>query len=407
MAAGSPECPAAVRAVGIFKTFAGVQALRGVDLELRSGEVHGLVGENGAGKSTLAKIISGAYNPDAGLLWINGRLLGGGHIRAHAEAGVAMVYQEPKLVAGLSAAENGFLGKTMRRGPFAARREARRRLRELADVVGIDIDPAAKAGDLTLAKQRMLDVARALDSGADILIMDEPSAALGPLERDSLYRTVERLRERQVTILYISHDLDEVFRLSNRISVMRDGTLVATRPAKEWTPRSLVEAMLGRDFVVPTRHKVGRADTAAEILRVEGLTVPGALERVDLTLRRGEVLGIAGLVGSGRSTLLRALAGAEPKAAGRLVVEGRSVPWPHSVQRSRAYGIGFSPEDRRRYGLVLGLSSAVNVSLTNLGAVASGSFVRSHKLIRYATRLMTPLAFSPGRLRVEAGFLSG
>ena len=408
-AAGEAErLPAAVRAEGVVKSFAGVQALRGVDFGLAMGEFHGLVGENGAGTSTLAKIISGAYSADAGALWVNGALLASGSPRVHADAGIAMVYQEPKLVPNLTAAENVFLGKAMRRGPFVARRAAMSRLREIAEVVGIEIDPAVKAGELTLAKQRMLDVIRGLDSGAKILIMDEPSAALGPVERDSLYRTIERLREAKVSILYISHDLDEVFRLSDRITVMRDGSIVATRRAPEWTSNALVEAMLGRDFVVPKRHRAERqTETATEILRVEGLKVPGALEGVDLTLRKGEVLGIAGLVGSGRSTLLRALAGAEPKAAGKLLLEGKEVRWPVTVRGGLRYGIGLSPEDRRRYGLVLGLSGAVNASLTNTRAVSQASFVRTRKLMKYATELLAPLAFDPARLKVAAAFLSG
>jgi ABC-type sugar transport system ATPase subunit len=402
------EAPAAVRALGIVKSFAGVRALRGIDFELRAGEVHGLVGENGAGKSTLAKIISGAYSADEGTLWAGDDQLSTGNPREHAAAGIAMVYQEPKLVPGLPAADNVFLGKMPRRGPFIARRAASRRLREIADEVGIDLDPAVPAGGLTLAKQRMLDVVRALDSGADVLIMDEPSAALGPVERESLYRTIERLRARRVTILYISHDLDEVVRLSDRITVMRDGSLVATKRTEDWNPRALVDAMLGRDFTVPTRHKADkRSDEAEEVLRVEGLSVPGALERVDLSLYGGEVLGVAGLVGSGRSTLLRALAGAEPRAAGRLIVAGREVRWPTTVRRAQRYGIGLSPEDRRRYGLVLGLNGALNVSLSKLDAISTAGFVEWRKLFRHAARLVAPLAFDARRLKATAGFLSG
>ncbi len=399
--------PAAVRAAGIVKSFAGVQALRAVDFDLLPMEVHALVGENGAGKSTLAKIISGAYSADDGTLWVNGAQLGKGNPRGHAAAGIAMVYQEPKLVPELTAAANVLLGKSVRRGrPFVARRSGAARLRRLAETVGIDIDPNARAGDLTLAKQRMLDVIRALDSDARVLIMDEPSAALGPVERDSLYRTMERLRERSVTILYISHDLDEVFRLADRITVMRDGAIVATRATSEWTKTAVVEAMLGRDFVVPKRHKVERREVE-EVLRVEGLTVPGALAGIDLTLRRGEVLGIAGLVGSGRSTLLRALAGAERRAYGRLAVEGRAVPWPRTVRRAVRYGLGFSPEDRRRYGLVLGMTGSLNVSLTNMNAVSAGGFILPRKLARHARRAVTPFAFRPERLRALAGTLSG
>lgn len=402
------EVPAAVRTLGIVKSFAGVQALRGIDFELRAGEVHGLVGENGAGKSTLAKVISGAYSADQGTLWAGDRQLSTGNPREHAAAGVAMVYQEPKLVPGLPAADNVFLGKMPQRGPFISRRTASRRLRAIAEEVGIDIDPTVAAGELTLAKQRMLDVVRALDSGADILIMDEPSAALGPVERESLYRTIERLRERRVTILYISHDLEEVVRLSDRITVMRDGSLVATKLTEEWTPRALVDAMLGRDFTVPMRHKADRgADGAREVLCVEGLSVPGALERVDLALYGGEVLGIAGLVGSGRSTLLRALAGAEPRATGKLVLAGTEVRWPTTVRQAQGYGIGLSPEDRRRYGLVLGLNGALNVSLSKLDATCTAGFVEWRRLFRHAARLVAPLAFDPSRLKTSARFLSG
>src|SRR3954469_3011609 len=183
--------PPAVRAEGVFKAFAGVQALRGVDFELRRGELHGLVGENGAGKSTLAKIISGAYPADAGTIWASGEQLVHASPRAHAEAGIAMVYQEPKLVPNLSAAENVFLGRTVHVGPFVDRRAGAKRLRLIAAKVGIDIDPDVKAGALPPAKQRMLDVIRGLDSGAKVLIMDEPSAALGPVELESLYRTID------------------------------------------------------------------------------------------------------------------------------------------------------------------------------------------------------------------------
>jgi len=397
---------AVLRAVGLTKSFAGVRALRGVDFDLAADEIHALVGENGAGKSTLAKIVSGAYVADGGRLWLGDDELTGDP-RRHADAGVAMVYQEPRLVPNLSAASNVFLGHPPTRFGLVDRGAAATRLATIAETVGIDVDPSARAADLTLAKQRMLDVIRALDAHAKVLIMDEPSAALGPVERESLYRTIERLRAEHVTILFISHDLDEVFRLSNRISVMRDGELVATRPTSEWTKQAVVEAMLGRDFQVSTRHKEAERSVTEEALRVEGLRVPGALEHVDLDARRGEVLGIAGLVGSGRSTLLRALAGAEKHAEGTLHVHGQRVPWPRTVSRGLRYGIALSPEDRRRYGLVLGMSSAVNASITNLRAVTTGEFLRPRLLLEYASKLLAPLAFNPSRLKVPAGFLSG
>jgi len=188
---------------------------------------------------------------------------------------------------------------------------------------------------------------------------------------------------------------------------MRDGALVATKGTREWTPQAVVEAMLGRDFEVATRHKEAERNVTEEAVRVEGLRVPGALDGVDLSARRGEVLGIAGLVGSGRSTLLRALAGAEKHAEGALWVDGRSVSWPTTVARALRYGIVLSPEDRRRYGLVLGMSSALNASMMNLHAVTTSRFVQPRKLRRYAANILRPLAFSESRLTVPAGFLSG
>ncbi len=243
-----PVSTAAVRVRGVFKSFPGVHALGGVDFELITGEVHGLVGENGAGKSSLIKVITGAYDPDEGEVELFGRLLAFGDPRATRDAGIAAIYQELNIVPQMSAWANVFLGNPPRRGVLLAKRAARARFRALADRLGVDIDPDAVAGTLSVASRQMLEIMRALESNHRILIMDEPTASLGPQEREKLYEIVRAIKDEGVSVLYITHDLDEVLALCDRVSVMRDGSLVATKPVPEWTQESLVRAMLGRQL---------------------------------------------------------------------------------------------------------------------------------------------------------------
>jgi rhamnose transport system ATP-binding protein len=395
----------AVIASHVSKSFPGVRALRDVSFELEAGEVHGLVGENGAGKSTLVKMIAGAYTPDEGLIEVSGHALHSGDPRAAAAAGVATIYQELTTVPELSAAENVFLGHPPRRLGVVQRRAMRRQFAGIAERVGVELDPKARAGSLSVALRQMLEIMRALAAGRRVLIMDEPTASLGPHEREALYRTVRELRASGHSIIYITHDLDEVLALADRVTVMREGQVVQTRPASEWNAGSLVESMLGRAHRPASTRRVAVSDEDA--LRVEGLSMPGALRDVDLHVRRGEILGIAGLVGSGRSELLRALAGAEPTAHGRMLVRGQEVSWPRSVRAALARGIALAPEDRKAEGLVLGLSGATNVVLSDLGEVASAGVISRRRVREQARRASERLAFDPKRLSAPAGTLSG
>jgi ribose transport system ATP-binding protein len=394
----------ALRAQGIHKTFPGVRALHDVDFDLRAGEVHGLVGQNGAGKSTLVKIITGAYAADAGLVEAFGQVRHADP-RARRRAGIAAIYQEPTIVPEMSAAANVFLGRPQRRGPFVSRSDTRRAFRQLTRRLGLTIDPDARAASLSVAHQQMLEIMRALAADHRILIMDEPTASLGPAERERLYETVRRLREEEVATIYVSHNLDEVLALCDRVSVMRDGELVATEPVERWTKESLVTAMLGhvRLEPPPQRRTIGEE----EVLRVEGLSVPGILRDISFSLRRGEILGLAGLVGSGRTELLRALAGADADADGRLFVRGQERPWPRTVRSALALGIALVPEERKSQGLVLSLSAAANVALTDMQTVASGPVVRERRRLERAAAMMRPLAFDASRLREPAGSFSG
>jgi ABC-type sugar transport system ATPase subunit len=394
----------ALRAQGINKSFPGVRALHDVDFDLEAGEVHGLVGENAAGKSTLVKVMTGAYEADAGVVEVFGREVRPGDPRARRRSGIAAIYQEPTIVPEMSAAGNVFLGRPHRRGPFVSRSATHRAFKQLTARLGLTVDPDVRAGSLSMASQQMLEIMRALAADHRILIMDEPTASLGPAERAHLYETIRGLREAGVAIVYISHSLDEVLRLCDRISVMRDGELVATEPVDVWTKEKLVRAMLGEVVLKPPPQR--RTIAGDEVLRVEGLSAAGLVEDISFSLRRGEILGLAGLVGSGRTELLRALAGADGTAAGRLFVGGQERQWPRTIRGALALRIALVPEERAQ-GLVLSLSAAANVWLTDMRSVASGPVLRERRRVERAADTMGPLAFDVSRLRESADSFSG
>jgi ribose transport system ATP-binding protein len=352
---------------GISKTYPGARALSRADLEVRAGEVHVLVGENGAGKSTLMKILSGAVRADAGDILLDGHSIEIGGPLGARRLGISTIHQELSLVPHLSVAENIFLGKTPTRWPGVV---DWRRMRRDADAVleglGVSIDCRTPVGSLRLAQQQMVEVARALSDNARILIMDEPTSALSQREVAQLFTTIARVTANGVAVVYISHRLDEVFRIGDRVTVLRDGCHVATKGIAEVTASELVRLMADRD--VSDHYPRPPRTRGEELLRVEGLT-GGGLKDVSLTLHRGEILGIAGLVGAGRTRLARAIAGADRRESGRILIGGKPVSIGSPADAARA-GIGFLPEDRKQQGLVLPLSVERNISLSHLQAVA-------------------------------------
>ncbi len=397
--------PVALRATAISKSFPGTQALEDVSFDLLAGEIHGFVGENGAGKTTLVKVITGAHAPDGGSVDVFGERLEPGDPRAHKRAGIAAIYQDLTIVPEMSAAGNVFLGRPRNVGPFVSRTLTERDFDELADRAGAVIDPNARAGSLPVAAQQMLEIMRALAANHRILIMDEPTSSLGPAETEHLDEVIRVLRHEGVSIIYISHDLDGVLAQCDRVSVLRDGRLVATEDVGSWTKHGLVTTMLGRS--VRNRPERRRRIAESEVLRVAGLTLPGTLTDVELSLRRGEILGIAGLVGSGRTELLRALAGLEPTARGRLFVHGKEVPWPRTVRAALRLGIALAPEDRKSEGLHTSLSAAANITLSDLTAVARGPVLSKRKQLERAEEVAGPLGFDVSRLRSPAELFSG
>jgi ABC-type sugar transport system ATPase subunit len=288
----------------------------------------------------------------------------------------------------------------------------------LADRLGIRIDPNAKVRSLSVANQQLLSIMRALEAEHGIIIMDEPTASLGPREREKLYEIVRGLRESGVTIIYVSHDLDEVLMLCDAVTVLRDGRVSATRTADCWTKEDLVAAMLGRlaeeEPLVKAMlgHTVDVSEVAEkpagrEVLRVENMMLPGLLEGVSFTLHEGEILGIAGLVGVGRTELLRALAGAEPVGQGQLFIDGKEERWPKNVRAALRLGVALCPEERKTQGLVLSLTAAANVALSNMSAVSVGPFVSKKRRSRAAQGLTDRLSFDARRLGDQARVLSG
>ena len=378
---------------GIRKEFPGVVALDGVDLTLEAGAVHMLLGENGAGKSTLMKILSGAYRKDAGDIRVNGHPV---EIRSPRDAlalGIRVIYQELNLVPQLSVGENIFLGAApVRWGGIVDWRALFDRTSALLNDLGMALDPRIAVSRLGLAQRQMVEIAKALsDKAASVLVMDEPTSSLTSPEVAQLFALIERLAARGVAIVYITHRLDEVFRIGHRITVMRDGRLVSTKPIQDVTVPELVRMMANRDL---TDHfpKV-RAARGEELLRLEKVG-HGPLAGISLSLHAGEVLGIAGLLGAGRTELARVIAGADPCTEGRLVVRGREVRFRDPAD-AIAHGIGLLPEDRKAQGLVPGLTVARNIALPHGRRLARLGILPRH----CETALSRPIA---EELRVKA-----
>ncbi len=389
------ECPL-LRMTGVSKRYPGVVALDGVDLEVRKGEVHILLGENGAGKSTLMKILAGAVRRDEGTIEIDGVPLDEPGPRAAQAAGVSIIYQEFNLIPHLTVAENIFLGRERGLGfPGVIDqgwifREAERRLTDL----GVAIDARAVVDDLGVAEQQMVEVAKALSIDAKVLVMDEPTSALTDKEIVRLFSVIRGLQARGVAVIYISHRMEELFQIGDRVTVLRDGRLIGTRTIRDTTMDGLIQMMVGRDL---TEKFPKRAVTLGEeLLKVEGLARRGVLHDISFTLRRGEVVGLAGLMGSGRTELARAIFGADPIDAGSIRIRGREV----KIDSPRAAihaGVGFLTEDRKRQGLVLALSVTENVCLANVNRMATAGCMHLAQEESAAQRYITDLRIkTPG-----------
>ena len=390
---------------GIRKVFPGVVALDDVDLQVRRGEVHVVLGENGAGKSTLMKVLSGAYRKDAGRIVIDGRETEISGPRHAQTLGIAIIYQELALVPRLTAAENIVLGREPRRLAGIVDRTAMRATAAQAlGQLGASVDVNVPVGTLSIAQQQLVEVAKALSLDARIIVMDEPTSALTARETRALFDTIGRLKARGVSIIYISHRLDEIFEVGDRVTVLRDGRNAGTFDVRGASRGELVRLMADR----PVDERVTRtsATRGTEMLRVEGLSRRGAFQDVSFVVHAGEIVGLAGLLGSGRTSIARAIFGLEPPDAGRVLVRGvaRRLTSPRDAIRA---GVGFVTEDRKREGLVLGLSVRENLVMPRLRAVSAWGVIRRGEELAIADRYAQALRVKSASLEQPVRELSG
>ncbi|SDD99947.1 sugar ABC transporter ATP-binding protein [Nocardioides lianchengensis] len=398
-----------LRMSGIVKEFPGVRALGGVDLDVRAGEVHCLLGQNGAGKSTLIKVLAGAHQPDEGTIVWDGEEISLGSPMAAIKAGIATIYQELDLVPHLSVAENVFLGHELSRGGLTQRQRTNNIVRDLLARLGhAEISPNRLVGDLSPAGQQVVSMARALSHDTRLLVLDEPSAVLDQGEVDNLFRVIRGLTAEGVAIVYISHRLEEIRAIGDRITVLKDGVTVATGLPVEETPTSrLIQLMTGRsiEYVFPERSAEQR-DRGAPVLEVRGLAHAGVFRDVDLTVHAGEIVGLAGLVGAGRSEILETVYGARRASAGTVAVDGKPLR-RGSVDRAVRAGIGLAPEERKSQGLLLDEAVFKNVTVSSMSRFARFGFLDRGAEQREAEALTTSLDVRPTGVTRAVRTLSG
>jgi ABC-type sugar transport system ATPase subunit len=396
----------AVRFDRLSKRFPGVRALEEVSFEIAEGSCHALCGENGAGKSTLGKILAGIHAPDEGGIVLFGQPVSFRGPEDALAAGVGMVHQELAFCENLSVAENLCLGSLPKKHGLLSRAEMRARAEAMLATIGANLDVRRRVGELTTGQQQMLQIASAVGTGARVIVFDEPTSSLSQHEAEKLYDLIARLRIQGVTSIYVSHRMEEIFRLCDAVTVLRDGTHVATRPTTEVTQPSLVQMMIGRrlEEYFPSHVK---AQVGEELLRVEHLSSPRRFSDISFTLHAGEVLGFAGLVGAGRSEMAQAIFGLDPQATGRVVVGGKPIRLDGPRDAMRA-GVGLVPEDRKRQGLVLAMTALSNITLPILGAMLSKwSFIRRRSERALVGTYFTRLSVRAPSVDAVAAGLSG
>ena len=398
----------ALQATGVEKRYTGTLALKGVGVEAKLGTIHALVGENGAGKSTFLGVIAGRVVPTRGAVRIFGQPHVFGEPRQARRLGIATIYQELTIVPALSAQANVFLGQPLSQAGLLDERGMRRRFEELAGQMAVSIRPDAVAGRLSVADQQMLEIMRGVQSGARLILFDEPTTSLAPPERAALFDLMRQLRSQGTTMMFVSHNLEEVLEISDVVTVFRDGNLSGSAPRAEWTKPSLIRAMVGHDVV--EYRRLGRAAVprgGAPLLAASGVNVPGAIVDVNVTVHPGEILGVGGLVGSGRTSLLRALAGLEARSTGNLSINGQAVAWPATPRAALRAGIVLVPEDRKAQGLVLGMSAMDNIAIARFGEVSRFGVISNRQVATKARSVAREFGFAENRIGSIMRNLSG
>ena len=377
---------------GIDKSFPGVHALDHVNLEVRKGEVHALMGENGAGKSTLMKVLTGIYTKDSGTITYECKEVEFHGPKEAQEAGIVIVHQELNMMNHLTVAQNIFIGREFMKGGIIDDAKMNEESKKLFEQLGIKIDPTEKMGNLTVGKQQMCEIAKAISHKAKVIIFDEPSAALTEAEIEELFKIIRDLRDKQLGIVYISHRMDEIKVITDRVTVMRDGGYVGTLITKDCTKDDIINMMVGRVIYEDPKTKSMVPPDAPVVLKVEHLNAGKMVQDVSFELHKGEILGFSGLMGAGRTETARALFGADPKESGDIYVNGKKVDI-RSPKDAVALGIGYLSEDRKRYGIVVDKSVAENSTMAHLKNFVKGLFIDKKKEVAatqdYIKRLNT------------------
>jgi ribose transport system ATP-binding protein len=375
---------------GIDKSFPGVHALDHVNLEVKKGEVHALMGENGAGKSTLMKVLTGIYTKDEGTITYEGKEVEFSNPRDAQAAGIVIVHQELNMMNHLTVAQNIFIGREMMSGKLISDKKMNEEAKKLFDKLNIDIDPTEKMGRLTVGKQQMCEIAKAISHDAKVIVFDEPSAALTEAEIDELFKIIRDLREKQLGIVYISHRMDEIKVITDRVTVMRDGSYVGTLITEDCTKDDIINMMVGRVIYEDPKTESNVAPDAPVVLKVEHLSAGKMVKDVSFELRKGEILGFSGLMGAGRTETARALFGADPKESGDVYVNGEKVEIKSPMDAVRQ-GIGYLSEDRKRYGIVVQKTISENSTLASLDDYMNGIFINKKKEAEVAQKYVESL----------------
>lgn len=388
-----------LRFQNVAKRFPGVQALAGVSFEVERGHCHALIGENGAGKSTLGKILAGVYTPDDGEIFLDGKAIRPANPIAARELGIAMVHQELAFCPNLTVAENLCLGRLPNRAGWVDQSSMRAQARTVLREVEAEFDVDLPISRLSTGQEQMVQIAAALGTNAQVIVMDEPTSSLSAHESEHLFRLLAQLKQRGITVLYVSHRMEEIFRLCDSLTVLRDGQHVATELISQSSPDRVIHQMIGREIVQFTPKHLDKS-LGDEVLRITNFSSPGKFDQISFALRKGEVLGFAGLVGAGRSEIAQAAFGLDKAATGEVLIHGRPLPGG-SVSAALANGLGLVPEDRKRQGLVLTMNCRENASLACLNRLAHLGFVDRRKesslVDKYVDRLRvkTPSMDSP------------
>ncbi|WP_335871126.1 sugar ABC transporter ATP-binding protein [Bacillus sp. 2205SS5-2] len=390
----------------IHKSFFHVEVLKGVNFELFSGEIHALMGENGAGKSTMVKILTGIHKRNQGEIHYKGKLVEYQSPKEAEKEGIAVIHQELNIIPYLTVAENMFLGKELKRSPFGIlkTKEMNEKTKEYLNRLGINIEPTMLAGKLSVGQQQMIEIARAIAADTEVLIMDEPTAALTDREIDSLFTVIQGLRKEGVAIVYISHRMEEIFKICDRITVLRDGQSIGTRVTNQTNFEEIVKMMVGREL--GERFPERKPSISKDRFQVENLSHEHVFNNVSFTVKEGEILGVAGLMGAGRTEIMETIFGVRKKSAGRILLDGHELHIRKPDQAISA-GIGFITEDRKDEGLVLNLSVRENLALTNLKALSKFSVVQKKKEKQWTEEMIQKLRIKTSGSEQEVKSLSG